>query len=646
MRNWIYHDSHNLNYRNPFGAIKFNQKVVLQLVVTTDEIVDKVFLIYWQDGERKKEINMQFTKSKGDEKWFRGEVIGLPNSGLIWYIFAVIINGSTYYYGKSREMYGGEGVITKDSPHPYQITVYDEKGITPNWYKDAIMYQIFVDRFFNGNEDGKVFNSKKNSLIHSHWSNSPIYIKDNKGKILHWDFFGGNLLGVKKKLSYLKELEVDIIYFNPIFESSSNHKYDTGDYHKIDSMYGDNKLFKELCQEAKENGIAIILDGVFSHTGSDSKYFNKEGNYEDIGAYQSLNSPCASWYCFQTHPYIYDSWWGIDVLPNVNELEPSYLDFIIYEENSVVSFWQKHGIKGWRLDVADELPDEFIKQLRNKMKELDNEAIILGEVWEDASNKVSYGSRRRYLYGKELDSVTNYPFRNTITCFLLGNIDAEKTHLSLMTLYENYPIHHFYSNMNLIGSHDTPRILSLLRDKIPEYMSLECKRIISIKRLKLATLIQFTFPGVPLIYYGDEAGLEGKEEPLNRRTYPWDKENEEILDWYKRITKLRKQYDIFRTGEWISFHYNEDVYGYIRIIENEHDAFMQKRDNNFSIILCNRSINNSIEIKLNIGEVCRRRELEQFELTDVISYETTLIEEGYLNIILEPLEGRVYIQYV
>ncbi|MGD9678496.1 MAG: glycoside hydrolase family 13 protein [Vulcanibacillus sp.] len=647
MKQWIYHDSHNLNYRNPFGATSVNQNVVIHLRITGVEVADgdKVILIYWEEGNEKKEINMQLSKSNGNEL-YRAEIIGLSYPGLIWYMFAVSINSDRTYYGKVKENYGGVGVIADNNPLPYQITFYDKKNSTPNWYKDAIMYQIFVDRFYNGNEDGKVLNPKENSLLHSQWDNDPIYIKDKKGKIIYWDFFGGNLLGVKKKLSYLKELGVDIIYFNPVFESSSNHKYDTGDYHKIDPMYGDNQLFKELCKEASQLGISIILDGVFSHTGSDSKYFNKEGRYEEVGAYQSTSSPCSKWYCFQVYPNIYDSWWGIDVLPNVNELEPSYLDFIVNSENSVVRYWQGQGIKGWRLDVADELPDEFIRILRNKMKELDNESIILGEVWEDASNKISYGSRRRYLYGDELDSVTNYPFREAIKGFLLGYIDANKVYLFLMTLYENYPLEHFYSTMNLIGSHDTPRILSMFRDKIPEYMAQECKKIISIKRLKLATLIQFTFPGVPLIYYGDEVGLEGNEEPLNRRTYPWGKENTEILEWYKQVTKLRKTYNLFSTGKWIPFYTNEDVFGYIRLIENNKDVFMQEKENNLAIVLCNRSINNSFEVKVNLNKLLITNMNDLTEVTDIMNGEKIYVKQGNISTTLEPLEGKIYMQYV
>ncbi|HBS60173.1 MAG TPA: hypothetical protein DEA44_13005, partial [Firmicutes bacterium] len=288
------------------------------------------------------------------------------------------------------------------------------------------------------------------------------------GKIFAYDFFGGNLRGVLAKLPYLKQLGVGAIYLNPVFESPSNHKYDTGDYKKIDPLFGDYPLFSQLCSRARELGMAIILDGVFSHTGSDSRYFNKEGRYPELGAYQSTASPYFPWYRFHNHPDQYECWWGIDTLPNVNELEPSYLDFIADNEDSVLKYWLRAGIKGWRLDVADELPGRFIKHLHTVLKAQDPAAVLIGEVWEDASRKVSYGTERAYLLGDELDSVTNYPFRSMLLDFILGVDDAAQTQHRLTSLAENYPREHFYAALNMLGSHDVPRILSLLGEAPPQ----------------------------------------------------------------------------------------------------------------------------------------------------------------------------------
>ena len=322
-----------------------------------------------------------------------------------------------------------------------------------------------------------------------------MYIKDMDGNIVRWDFYGGNLLGVKKKLEYIKSLGVSVIYFNPIFDSPSCHKYDTGDYEKINPMFGDEEIFKDLCNEAEKIGIKIILDGVFSHTGSDSKYFNKFGNYNSLGAYQSLQSPYYRWYRFNDYPDLYEAWWGFSNMPNIDELNPSYLDYIIRDDNSIVEKWIRLGASGWRLDVADELPDEFIKILKKKLKEVDKDSVLIDEVWEDASNKVSYSRKREYLFGNELDSVTNYPLRQIILDLVRNYIGNKSFIRRYLSLKENYPKEYFYSTMNMLGNHDTERVLTMLNN--------------SVELLKEAVAIQMTLPGVPLIYYGDEAGLTG-----------------------------------------------------------------------------------------------------------------------------------------
>ncbi|MDM8129838.1 alpha-amylase family glycosyl hydrolase, partial [Paraclostridium benzoelyticum] len=246
-----------------------------------------------------------------------------------------------------------------------------------------------------------------------------------------------------------------IIYLSPIFESQSNHKYDTGDYKNIDPMFGNEEIFKELISEANKKGINIILDGVFSHTGDDSVYFNKYGNYDSVGAYQSQDSPYISWYKFENYPQKYDCWWGVKSLPNVNETETSYIDYIIKGDNSVIKKWMGYGVKGWRLDVADELPSKFIEELKSETLKLDKESILVGEVWEDASNKISYDERRKYLLGDQLNGVTGYVFKNIFVDFLNYKIDSNDVYNSLMTIKENYPKESFKSNLNILCTHDT-----------------------------------------------------------------------------------------------------------------------------------------------------------------------------------------------
>ncbi|MEW6662306.1 MAG: bifunctional glycogen debranching protein GlgX/4-alpha-glucanotransferase [Bacillota bacterium] len=579
----VYHNSHDLFYRNPFGAVTCGQKVVIRAETRSSSPVKECFLRLWEKGERERLLPMQgYQKIAGKDliqQVFAAEYTAPDYPGLVWYYMIIKTDNQTYFYGNNEQLLGGQGEIKTSEPPSYQLTVYRTSGKTPEWFKKGVMYQIFVDRFYNGNEQGLVLHPKRKSLIHGDWYDTPFYLKDEKGRVIRWDFFGGNLLGVLKKLPYLRELGISMIYFNPIFESSSNHKYDAGDYLKIDPMYGDEEIFERLVREAGKYGISIILDGVFSHTGSDSIYFNKEGNYPSLGAFQSPESPYYKWYRFVDGRENYECWWGVDDLPNVNENEPSYREFICEGENSVVRYWMKKGVKGWRLDVADELPDEFIKGVRRAMTEVDPDSVLIGEVWEDASNKVSYGKLREYLWGEELDSTMNYPFRGIFLDFILGRIDALGVHRRVMSLYENYPREHFFSAMNLLGSHDTIRVLTLLGEAPPEESLSEKEREnfrlspgareLAVKRLKLFSLVQMAFPGVPCIYYGDEAGAEGYADPYNRGTYPWGREDQELLEWYKKIVKIRREYQVLQAGEFESLPWGEDVYGFRRSGKNE-----------------------------------------------------------------------------
>jgi 4-alpha-glucanotransferase len=476
--------------------------------------------------------------------------------------------------------------------------------------------------------------------LHLNWNDTPVYIKDEEGNVTYWDFFGGNLAGVLEKLPYLKELGVSIIYFNPIFESPSNHKYDTADYLKIDAAYGDEETFSILVQKAKSLGISIILDGVFSHTGSDSIYFNKYGNYPGLGAYQSSDSPYFKWYKFKQTCNIYECWWNVNTLPEVDEMNPSYRQFIYGSENSVIRKWMAKGVAGWRLDVADELPDEFIQELRQVLKENNPEAILIGEVWEDASRKESYGRLRQYFWGNELDATMNYPWREMFIHFLLGQGDSALLHARILSLSENYPKENFYAAMNLIGSHDRPRILTILGEAPLErnlsdserrtYRFSTSARSLAVQRLKLLSLVQMTFPGVPCIYYGDEAGLEGYSDPYNRGTYPWGREDREIQDWYKKIIRLRAEYEVLQTGDFQSFYGPADVYGYKRRGKNEEIT-----------VLVNRHPSLTREVTLE-GELRPFPFVIDLLSGEVISWEYTANYEDSLTLKLEPLSAKTF----
>lgn len=629
-----YHNSHDLFYRQPFGAVNCGQRITFRLSTLSSVPIEACVLRLWET-DREITQTMSLVLEKRSFKITAAEHRSFADNeeadvyevdyvvpkipGLIWYCFVIQAGSQTYYYGNNQKNLGGIGSLTDKEPPTYQITVYKQVSI-PDWYKRGVMYQIFVDRFFNHHENEFIYSPRKNTLLHADWSDQPVYIKDEEGRVTDWDFFGGTLQGVIEKLAYFQELGISILYFNPIFEAASNHKYDTGNYLRIDPMYGDEEVFKRLLDTAKDLGISIILDGVFSHTGSDSIYFNKYDNYPEIGAYQSVDSTYYDWYKFKA-PQEYESWWGVDSLPEVNEMNSSYRQFIYGSENSVVQKWLNTGVAGWRLDVADELPDEFIQELRQAMKGLNPEAVLIGEVWEDASHKISYGCLRQYFGGDELDAAMNYPFRASFLRFILGESDAGDVHQEIMSLFENYPRENFYAAMNLIGSHDTIRVLTLLGDAPPEHSLTKTEqrtfrlsttaRELALQRLKLLSLVQMTFPGVPCIYYGDEVGVEGYADPYNRATYPWGRENREIMSWYRRILRMRAEFEVLQTGDFKPFCYGLDVYGFTRVGDEEEICTIinRQRDAAKTVDLSSKLSCSSFIIDLLSGERFTRDEL-------------------------------------
>ena len=415
-------------------------------------------------------------------------------------------------------------------------------------------YQIFPDRFCRlsiPSPDGTV----GNRVVHQDWNEPMDYLPDPDGEVRSRDFYGGSLSGILSKLPYLKSLSVTTVYLCPIFESASNHRYNTADYRKIDPFLGSEADFRRLCAEARRYGIRIVIDGVFNHTGSNSVYFNQEGFYPTVGAAQSLDSPYGSWYRFSHWPDQYDSWWGIRTLPAVNENDPSYRSYMVTGEDSVIRHYLRQGASGWRLDVADELPDDFIADIRTAMEETDPEAILIGEVWEDGSNKVAYSQRRRYLLGGETHGLMNYPFRNAALSYLLGG-DGGAFAEAMESLRENYPPPAFYSAMNFLGTHDTPRILTLLAQPAP-IADREARRAYrlsaeeterGLRLLRLAAVLLYCFPGSPTVFYGDEAGMQGFEDPFNRGTFPWGQENETLLNFYRLLGRLRTEHTALQRG--------------------------------------------------------------------------------------------------
>lgn len=500
---------------------------------------EDAYLFLGKDGDERIRYPMQKT-SYG---WRIS--LKIHETGLYFYCFT--IKDKYIVCGKKRK-----GVYNKAPEPEYQLTVSAEDYRTPEWFKGGILYQIFPDRFCR---EGAIPDIK-GRISREDWGGLPSYKPNEKGKVLNNDFFGGNFKGIQSKLPYLKSLNVSAIYLNPVFEAASNHRYDTSDYMNVDPMLGCNEDLKALIDEGTKYGIRIILDGVFNHTGDNSVYFNKYGTYSSLGAYQSKDSPYYSWYTFQEFPDKYSSWWGIDILPEVNEESEDYQNFI-FGEHGVLKTWLSYGIGGYRLDVADELPDFFLKKLRATVKESDSEAIIIGEVWEDASNKIAYSKRREYLQGYELDSVMNYPLKDAIIHFIItGN--AENLTETIGTLRDNYPKQTLDSLMNILGTHDTARILTVLGGKCcyekdemasPKMLLTAQEKAIAIEKMKMAVLLQYTLPGVPCIYYGDENATEGYIDPFCRKCFDWEYLNEGLIEYYRKLGNIRKHfYDIFKDG--------------------------------------------------------------------------------------------------
>ncbi len=641
----VNHDSFHVRFRDPFGAVPEDTQIMIRIQVKSREKVTSVTLRLWKSDDGEERIPMM--PAKGQDGLYEAALV-LDKPNLYWYYFILEIGGNRWFYSKNPDNYGGLGCLRETPSHAYQITVYQKDYRVPLWFMDGVMYQIFPDRFHRHRYTPFEGKEGKNYFLHENWGAQPHYEPDpDTGKILNNDFFGGNLEGIIKKLDYLRDLGITVLYLNPIFEAYSNHRYDVGDYKQIDPVLGDLSTFQTLCQKAKEKGICIILDGVFSHTGSDSVYFNKEGNYPSLGAYASKESPYHSWYRFKEFPDDYDCWWDVKTLPNVNELEPTFLEYIIDDQDSVIRYWLRNGAKGWRLDVADELPTLFLTHLRKAVKETDPEAVIIGEVWEDASNKLSYGELRRYLLGEQLDTAMNYPFRDAVLQFLLEHWDAERLHRAMMTLKENYPLHSFYSAMNLLGTHDVTRIRTLLSGAPPDYSLSRAQqavyhltpeqRSLGRDRHRLAAFIQMTFPGVPSIYYGDEAGMEGYRDPFNRGCYPWGAEESDLIDWYKNLIALRKAWAPLHAGEFIPLVHQGDLYGFIRRISNQQDVYGRSSSNGTLVVLMNRSRSQTHHIGLDLRGFGIQTLKELLGGTEV-----TTSWEGYFTLQIKPLSGKVF----
>ena len=565
----ILFDSKKKIYKEPFGCVTPGQKCTLRIhIPETVGTTGVCCVVQREDGSRYGEYPFSFLEDRAPYQLWQCE-FSLPETGLFFYYFR--ITGCTgtfrlFKYGDDTNMEAG-GL--------WQLSCIPGDFTTPDWAKGAVIYQVFPDRFYKSG-DCDLTGKLTPYTVHESWDEEVVWRPDEKGQVLNNDFYGGNFRGITEKMDYIASLGTTVLYLNPISKSFSSHRYDTGDYKTPDPMLGTTEDFQALCKAAHDRGIRVILDGVYSHTGSDSLYFDREGSFGGNGAFRDPESPFYSWYTFYQYPHKYNSWWGFDTLPTVKKLDPGFMDYIFGAEDSVIAHWLQLGADGFRLDVADELPNEFMDAFKKRLRQLRSDALLMGEVWEDASHKIAYDVRRRYFVDGTLDSVMNYPFRKAILRFVRWEESGWELSQQVMSIAENYPAQVLHCNMNLLGTHDTPRILTALvddfdgtREQLAHRSLTREEKALALERLKMATVLQFTLPGSPGVYYGDEAGMEGGKDPFNRRTYPWGREDAQLLSHYRLLGQLRKNHPALRLGDIAFFSTDGGRLGFVRSYEGQ-----------------------------------------------------------------------------
>ena len=586
------------------------------------------------------------------------------------YCFEVQSGTEKYYYGRCG--------ISREILEYYNFVVVPGFS-TPDWAKGAVMYQIFTDRFYNGDKSNDVE------------TNEYYYIGDYSRRVTNWDkypanmgvreFYGGDLQGVMDKLDYLQELGVEVVYFNPLFVSPSNHKYDIQDYDYIDPHYGkivddggevlpdgvtdnsqatkykkrttglknleaSNELFIKLVEELHRRGMKVILDGVFNHCGSFNKWMDRERIYEgekdyEPGAYISADSPYRSYFRFfkeepENWPYNgnYDGWWGHDTLPKLNYEDSVKLEnYILYIGRKWVS--PPYNVDGWRLDVAadlgrsNEYNHDFWKKFRTAVKDANPSALILAEHYGDPSD---------WLKGDEWDTVMNYDaFMEPITWFLTGmEKHSDEAREELLGNIDNFigSMAHHMSNMltpslqvamNELSNHDHSRFLTRTNHMVGrvEHLGPEAaNEYVNKAVMREAVVMQMTWVGAPTIYYGDEAGVCGFTDPDNRRTYPWGREDYELIAFHKEAIRIHKEHPALRTGSLKILGGEENVLSYARF----------KGNDRIVIVINNRSERTEVKVPVWEAEIpakCRmKRLLYSYKDGYTTEYEEYLVEDG------------------
>ena len=589
----------NVKLQKTSARLKEKVKVILEISGDYGFVNEAKILINQHKTSNEREIKMEYKNTKNNINYFTSE-IDFTNVGIHYFCIKIIINNQLKWV--KYNLRENKAEITESNLPYWTITVYDNDFKVPNWAKGKIMYHIMVDRFYKSEN----YNPPQmpNRIIKK-WGDIPNWQINSEEKYCNNEFFMGNLKGIEEKIEYIKELGVEIIYLSPICMSQSNHRYDVADYEKVDPYLGSNEDLKSLCDKAHKNGIKIVIDAVFNHTGNDSKYFNEYGNYKTIGAFKSNKSKYYNWYK-KTQNGKFEYWWGFKNLPVCDGNNKGWQKFI-YGENGVIDKWFDLGIDGIRLDVADELTDDFIENVRVAVKRNKQDGFIIGEVWENAIIKEKDGNQRKYLLGKGLDSVMNYPFTNAILKYVrFGN--AKFLIETLTEMMNQYPKEIIHCLMNSLSTHDITRaITTLCSDGIQnnkynwvwdvpysrnwqyEHDIIESDKYEMAKKLfKIATLIQYFLPGNPCIYYGDEIGMYGYKDPFNRKCFCWDKIDDDIHKFFVEIGKIKRENSFLENAEFNIIQADENIL-----------IFERYNKDNIMLIVKNRTENN---IKIDIPE--------------------------------------------
>ena len=544
---------------------------------------DPYFII--REGDENILYPLTYQKTQDNKVTFTGEIT-LNTKALYHYFLSFKGNDQIYNITK-------EHIRTDfDLSDAFKLSVNFD---VPDWAKGKIMYHIFVDRFAKGREEE--LKEMPRRWIHKSWDEN-VQLGPDKDGIWNNDFFGGDLQGITNKLDYLKELGVDILYLSPVVYSQSTHRYDAADYEQVDPYAGSNEDLKKLCEEAHKKGMKVVLDAVFNHTGNDSKYFNEYNSFDTVGAYQSPNSPYLPYYDYELkdgNPE-FKYWWNQKNLPKCNSNGQAWRNYIT-GPGGIIDQWFDLGIDGLRLDVADELSDEFIEEIRKAVRRNKKDSLIIGEVWESPMRK----NRGFLSSGKGMDTIMSYNFMSSLIKYFRDGNPEELDNKIKEMMYE-YPDGTLFSAMNSTSTHDMTRGINLWdknifqengewpwdlisndSDFIRSYQLKE--QYDKAKAIYMAYVFTLAFfPGNLAIFYGDEVGVQGIGNLDNRKPFPWGKEDQELLQFFQTVGKIRKDEPFMQQADYRTKEITPGHFSYERLSEDEKLFFLINRTNEYEEI--------------------------------------------------------------